>query len=56
MVNAQNYEEMLKTKLWPLLCDCQDVNELLFQQDRALPHYGFSVQQWLNDHFLFSMD
>ena len=28
-----------------------DVNELLFQQDGALPHYGLSVQRWLNDHF-----
>ena len=52
-VNAQNYEEMLKTKLWPLLRDCQNVNEL-FQQDGAPPHYGLSVRQWLNDHF--SMD
>ena len=42
-VNAQNYEEMPKTKLWPLLRDRQDVNELLFQQDGAPPHYGLSV-------------
>ena len=51
MVNAQNYEEMLKMKLWPLLRDRQDINELLFQQDGAPPHYGLRVQQWLNDHF-----
>ena len=31
---------MLKTKLWPLLRDRQDVNELLFQQDGAPPHYS----------------
>ena len=49
--NAQNYEEMLKTKPWPLLRDRQDANELLFQQDGAPPHYGLSIRQRLNDHF-----
>ena len=48
---AQIYEEILKTKLWPLLRDRRDVNELLFQQNGASPHYGLSVRQWLNDHF-----
>ena len=43
IVNTQNYDKMLKTKLWPLLCNCPDVNELLFQQDRAPPHQGLSV-------------
>ena len=42
---------MLKTKLWPLLRNRQGVNELLFQQYGASPHYGLSVRQWLNDHF-----
>ena len=55
-VNAQNYEEMLKTKLWPLLRDRQDVNELLFQQDGAPPHYGLNIQRMAEGPLPFSMD
>ena len=50
-VNGENYLEMLKTFLWPLLATLPDIDRMHFMQDGAPPHFARTVRQWLDQVF-----
>ena len=50
-VNGATYLTLLKRRLWPLLNELNEINEMIFMQDRALPHYATGVREWLDRKF-----
>lgn len=50
-VTGQNYLNMLQTFFYTELQQSNNVNEQLFMQDGAPPHYANNVRQWLDVKF-----
>lgn len=50
-VNSKRYEAMLEDNLWPIISQRPDLDDLIFQQDGAPPHYGCNVRTWLDKRF-----
>lgn len=50
-VTGESYFNLLNDTLWPVLSTRNDLNDLMWQQDGAPPHYYLPVRQWLDNHF-----
>ena len=50
-VTGNSYLTMLQEKMWPVVSQRQDIDQIYFQQDGAPPHYSTEVRNWLDDHF-----
>ena len=50
-INAQRYLIMLQENIWPEVNTWENIEELIFMQDGAPPHFATVVREWLNEHF-----
>ncbi len=50
-MNAERYLTMLRDEIWPVINTWENIEDLIFMQDGALPHFAFVVREWLNAHF-----
>ena len=50
-VSGDNYLHMLRNFFLPRLAQVADINNVIFQQDGAPPHYSLAVRSFLNEHF-----
>lgn len=51
-MNADRYLAMLENQVWPIVSTFENINNLIFLQDGASPHFAFTVRDWLDNHFL----
>lgn len=42
---------MLQEQVWPVTPQCISLQNLLFIQDGATPHFANNVRHWLDEHF-----
>ena len=49
-VNAERYLTMLREEIWPVISTWMNVEDLLFMQDVAPPHFAIVAREWLNGH------
>ena len=50
-INRQNYLQILKNDLCPIMQRQRLNNKMIFQQDGAPPHFSKEVRAWLNEKF-----
>lgn len=50
-MNAERYLAMLQDQVWPVVSAWENINDVIFMQDGAPPHFSLSVRQWLDAHF-----
>ena len=51
-MNAKRYLTMLRDKVWPIIISAWDnIEDLIFMQDGAPPHFTIVVCEWLNAQF-----
>ena len=50
-VNAVRYLTMLTEEIRPVISTWENIEDLIFMQDCAPPHFAIVVRQWLNVHF-----
>ena len=50
-MNGERYLKMLQEYAWPIVSRWENINELIFMQDGAPPHFSRIVRSWLDDHF-----
>ena len=47
-MNAKRYLSMLRDEVWPIVSAWDDIEDLIFMQDGAPPHFAIGVREWLN--------
>ena len=50
-MNIERYLTMLRDKVWPIISAWDNIEDLIFMQDRAPPHFAVVVHEWLNAQF-----
>jgi hypothetical protein len=50
-VTGERYLKMLEETIWPSLQQIPNLEEMLWMQDGAPPHWMLGVKEWLNSHF-----
>ena len=50
-INAERYLTMLPDEIWPVISTGENIEDLIFVQDGAPPHFAVVVREWLNAHF-----
>ena len=50
-VNAEGYLSMLREEIWPVISTWKNIEDLIFMQDGAPPHFATVVHEWLNARF-----
>lgn len=50
-MNSERYLNMLQTVVWPEVSAWDEVDDIIFMQDGATPHYANTVRDWLNTRF-----
>ena len=50
-MNAERYLAMLQNDVWPVVSTWPNLNDLVFMQDGAPPHYATVVRNWLDRSF-----
>ena len=50
-MNAERYLAMLQNDVWPVVSTWPNLNDLVFMQDGAPPHYATVVRNWLDITF-----
>jgi hypothetical protein len=50
-MNAERYLAMLQDDIWPVIRAWENIEDLIFMQDGAPPHFALIVRAWLDDHF-----
>ena len=48
---AERYLHMLDSFVWPALSGWDNIDNSIFMQDGAPPHFTFTVRAWLDQHF-----
>ena len=51
IMNAERYLTMLRDKVWPIISAWDNIEDLIFLQDGAPPHFAIVVREWLNAQF-----
>ena len=51
IMNAERYLTMLRDKVWPIISAWDNIEDLIFMQDGAPPHFAIVVREWLNAQF-----
>ena len=42
---------MLKNEVWPIISAWDNIEDLIFMQNEAFPHFAIVVREWLNAQF-----
>ena len=50
-MNAKRYLTMLRDEVWPIISAWDNIEDLIFMQDGAPPHFAIVVCEWLNPQF-----
>ena len=50
-MNAERYLTTLRNKVWPIINAWDNIEDLIFMQDGAPPHFAIVVREWLNAQF-----
>ena len=50
-MNAERYLTMLKDEVWPIISAWNNIEDLIFMQDGAPPHFAIVFREWLNVQF-----
>ena len=50
-MNAERYLTMLRGEIWPVISTWENIEDMIFMQDGARPHFAIIVREWLNGHF-----
>ena len=50
-MNAERYLHMLDSYVWPTVSGWDNIDDLIFMQDGAPPHFALTVRAWLDQHF-----
>ena len=50
-MNAERCLTMLQDEIWPVISTWENIEDLIFMQDGAPPHFAIVVREWLNAHF-----
>ena len=50
-MNAERYLHMLDSFVWPTVSGWDNIDDLIFMQDGAPPHFALTVRAWLDQHF-----
>lgn len=50
-MNAERYLDMLRDRVWPVVSTWENIDELIFMQDGAPPHFALVVREWLDARF-----
>ena len=50
-VNAERYLSMLREEILPVINTWENIEDLIFMQDGAPPHFAIVAREWLNAHF-----
>jgi len=50
-MNAERYLQMLEDYVWPIVSGWENIDELVFMDDGAPPHFALSVRAWLDQKF-----
>ena len=51
IMNAKRYLTVLRDKVWPIISAWDNIEDLIFMQDGAPPHFAIVVREWLNAQF-----
>ncbi len=49
--SLETYLELLNNQVWHEIADWPDIDDLIWQQDGAPPHFAHQVTIWLNENF-----
>jgi hypothetical protein len=55
-MNTENYLQMLKDNVWPIVSGWENIDELVFMHDGPLPHFTVSVRACLYQKFFRDVD
>lgn len=50
-MNADRYLQMLQDYVWPTISQWENIDDLIFMQDGAPPHFALTVREWLDQRF-----
>ncbi|CAG4985761.1 unnamed protein product [Parnassius apollo] len=50
-MNGERCLNMLENRVWPALSTFDNIENMIFMQDRAPPHFTSNVRQWLDNRF-----
>ena len=50
-INAERYLTMLRDEVWPIISASDNIEDLIFMQDGAPPHFAIVVRENLNARF-----
>ena len=50
-MNAERYLNMLRDQVYPILSSWDNIDDLIFMQDGAAPHFALAVRDWLDSTF-----
>ena len=50
-VNAERYLTMMREEIWSDISTLENIEDLIFMQHGAPPHFAVVVGEWLNAHF-----
>jgi hypothetical protein len=50
-MNAERYLVMLRDEVWPVVSTWENIDDLIFMQDGAPPHFALVVRAWLDAQF-----
>ncbi|PSN36232.1 hypothetical protein C0J52_25369 [Blattella germanica] len=50
-MNAERYLQMLEDCVWPMVSAWNNINDVIFMQDGASPHFANVVRAWLDEKF-----
>lgn len=50
-MNSERYLAMLEDEVWPIVSTWDNINDLIWMQDGAPPHFALIVREWLDRHF-----
>ena len=46
-VNAERYLTIMREEIWPVIRTWENIEDLIFMQDGAPPHFAIIVREWL---------
>jgi hypothetical protein len=50
-MNSEHYLQMLQDYVWPTVSGWENIDDLIFIQDGALPHFANAIRAWLDEKF-----
>jgi hypothetical protein len=50
-MNSERYLQMLQDYVWPTVSGWESIDDVIFSQDGAPPHFANAVRTWLVENF-----